>query len=125
MDLGVLLEAFLDVVINLAQLVFGDSRHHFPKYTLLEVGELDGCRVFVGKQVAVRFVALDKFLPLLMKVGVERIAVLTEDARVRLRAGETSWFLQMLSIDGGGLGKRRGGGFCVVVKPPPDLLHNS
>lgn len=124
-DLGVLLKVFLDVVIDLTQLVFGNGGHHFPENGLLEVDKLDGRRVFVGKQVAVRLVALGKSLPLITKVGVEFIAFLTENTRICLRAGETSGFSWQLSVDRGSLGRYRGGGFCMVVKPPPELLYSS
>ena len=58
----------------------------------MEVEELDSRRIFARKQVAVGFVALDKYLPLLIEVRMELAAFLAKDARVRLNLGKVGRF---------------------------------
>ena len=114
---------FFNKVVNLMQLVFGDGGYQSLDDDLLENNELDGLWVSVGEQMTVCHVALSERLPLFTKLCVEHSTFLTKHARVGLILGEMNrlpgWLLR--KVNSGGLSGR----FCMVVKPPLDLLRTS
>ena len=122
-ELDLLIETFFNKVVDLTQLVFGDGGYQSLEDGLLENNKLDGLWVSVREQMTVCHVTLSERLPLFTKLCVERGTFLTKHARVGLILGETNrlpgWLLR--KVNSGGLSGR----FCVVVKPPLDLLRTS